>query len=224
METGGTSAVYQVLQQLGEAGVVSKSFEDSWLEALEGALAVGDRLVIGAEQVDAAFEHIVQLLMDSGALLRSRSHASAAFFAISALEEIAKVHVGMFRRSGEKVQRRKDPLFHHAEKHRLAAVPTIAMGSRLQRVFGEERMHALMDKAATGGLISVREAALYLTNNGGELIIPKVAVDPALSRDLLLFAIEAFDDALVGFTTNSFALAETTDNLFDEVSAMDAGR
>jgi AbiV family abortive infection protein len=60
-------------------------------------------------------------------LLEAGSHATAAFLAITALEETANVHIGKFRRSTEPVARRKDPLYGHAEKHRLGLGPTIAM-------------------------------------------------------------------------------------------------
>ena len=85
-------------------------------------------------------------------LLEDGSHASTVFLAIKALEETAKIHIGMYRNADDAAPRRKDPLFRHDKKHCIAASPTIAMGSRLKEAVGEKRMHELIKIARNGQL------------------------------------------------------------------------
>jgi|SRR5688572_2801493 len=132
----------------------------AWWESVSNALGVGQRIANSVEEFDEAGEHIVQLLKDSSLLLENRSAATACFLAITALEETAKLHIDLFRHSNVTVARGKDPLFKHKEKHRIAAAPTLAMGSRLQTAIGEARLRELMDLARNGGLATLRESCL----------------------------------------------------------------
>jgi AbiV family abortive infection protein len=79
-------------------------------------------------------------------MLERGSHSTTTFLAITALEETAKVHVGMYRSAGQAIPRRKDPMYKHGQKHLLALGPTVAMGSRLQNAIGETRMTQLIHK------------------------------------------------------------------------------
>jgi AbiV family abortive infection protein len=156
------------------------------------------------------------LLLDASVLLEAGSPASAGFLAITALEETAKIHIGMYRKSAETLPRRKDVLFRHQEKHHIAAAPTLAMGSRLKRVIGEPRMHELIELARSGRFAAIRESALYLEKCDGKLRVPSVVVTRDLARDLVLLAIEAFDNAFVGYTNRSYELGEVTDQIFEK--------
>ena len=187
---------------------------DAWWKSVAGALGVGQRVANSSEDFDAASEHVVQLLNDSSLLLERRSPASACFLAITALEETAKLHVDLFRQSNVPIARSKDPLFKHKEKHRIAAAPTLVTGSRLQKAVGHERLCELMDLARNGGLVALRESCLYFEEKNGKLQTPKAAISQQLAREILLFAAEAFDDAVVGFTDKSFELGVATDELF----------
>jgi len=189
-------------------------FSKDWWASVEAATTVGQRLANSVEEFNAACEHIVRLLTDASILLEAGSHATAAFLAITAIEETAKVHIGTYRRSTTPVARRKDPLFGHSEKHKLALGPTVAMGSRLQAAIGEGRMREIMALGQAGGLVKIREAALYVAQDAGGLVTPNSAVSVDTSRELLLLAIEAFDDGLVGYTNRSLELGEATDALF----------
>lgn len=62
--------------------------------------------------------------------------------------------------------------------------------------------------------MGLREAALYVAQDDVELKTPAQAIAPSTARELLLLAIEAFDDALVGYTNHTFALGEETDQIF----------
>jgi AbiV family abortive infection protein len=190
--------------------------EDQWLEALSAATTTGAPLLTGAGEVDRACDHIAELLREAVVLFRTGS-PRAAFLAITALEETAKVHVGLFRR-GEPIKRSKDPLFKHVAKHTLAAAPTVAMGRRLQSAIGEDRVNALVAAARAGVLVEQREKSLYLESGSQSLRVPSDSISPELSRELILFAIEAFDDALVGYTNHSHEVGQALDALFDETA------
>jgi AbiV family abortive infection protein len=137
-------------------------FEEEWWNSVEEALAVGQRIAVTSEEFNEALDHIVRLLIDASLLLESGSHATSCFLAITALEETAKIHIGMYRRSAEPVPRKKDALFRHDRKHHIAAAPTVVMGSRLQEAIGENRLHELLELARSGGLVNLREASLYI--------------------------------------------------------------
>lgn len=186
-----------------------------WWAAVDNALSVGTKLTNNTDELNTAMEHIVRLLLDSSMLLESGSNATSAFLAITALEETAKVHVGMFRSAMEQAPRHRDPLFDHKKKHLLAAAPTIAMGGRLGKAIGQARVVELTNMAKAGELIKLREAALYINRRGEKLEIPSDFVSKGRARELLLFAVEAFDDALVGYTNRSFEFGISTDAIFE---------
>jgi AbiV family abortive infection protein len=176
----------------------------AWWESVASALGVGQRIANSSEHFDEAGEHVVQLLRDSSLLLENNSPATACFLAITALEETAKINIDLFRHSNLPVARGKDPLFNHKVKHRIAAAPTVAMGSRLQKAIGEARLRELMESARNGGLARLRESCLYVELKDGKFQTPNAVVSPKLAREILLFAAEVFDDAVVGFTNKSF--------------------
>ena len=186
-----------------------------WWDSVHAALSVGKQLGASTEEFNLACDHIAQLLDDSSVMVERGSYGTGVFLAISALEETAKVHMGMYRRSAAPVKRSKDPLFNHEQKHRIALGPTVAMGSRLQAAIGEARMNELIELARSGGFIALREASLYIQQVGDILHTPLKATPRQLSREVLLLAVEAFDDALVGYTEHTYSLAERTNTIFN---------
>lgn len=88
------------------------------------------------------------------------------------------------------------------------------MGRRLGKAIGEQRLQEILRQAESGKLVRVREAALYFNHDGTSQHIPAEAFDVNQARELLLFAIEVFDDALVGMTNKSMELGRDADALF----------
>jgi AbiV family abortive infection protein len=191
--------------------------DDDWLAEVEAAIGAGPRLIRGAQEFNRAFDHVYRLLRDAACLFRDSSVASAMFFAITALEETAKVYVGMYRHSEDPTNRRDDPLYRHKAKHALAAAPTIPVGSRLMEAVGTEKVAALIQAARSGQLVRVREGCLYLESNQNRLRIPAEEITKEEARAVLLFSIESFDDALVGYTNHSLELGKEADDLFASV-------
>jgi AbiV family abortive infection protein len=193
--------------------------QNSWIQSVNEALAVGQSLCSNTDEFNAACDHIVQLLTDASMLLAARSHATAAFLAITAMEETAKVHIGMFRRSGAGVKRSKDPLFNHSHKHKLSTGPTVLMGSRLPAAIGEARLKVLIEMAHSGQFVHLREKALYIAQPGAELQVPLKVISREKAIGLLLLAVESFDDSLVGFTNYSMEASLKTDAIFEQWAA-----
>jgi AbiV family abortive infection protein len=86
-----------------------------------------------------ACDHVERLLNDAYILYNHESYGSSVFLAITAIEEVAKIHFGLYRNNegAENVPRHQDSLFNHREKHRLGLLPTVLMGSRLLKAVDE---------------------------------------------------------------------------------------
>ncbi|MES2523239.1 MAG: AbiV family abortive infection protein [Gemmatimonadota bacterium] len=178
------------------------------------ALTTGASLIGNSRDVDRASEHIFHLLTDAYTLYGHGSYATAAFLAITAFEETAKSHIAMYRAVDHPVKRGKDPLLNHGKKHLLGALPSIAMGTRLGDALGQARVEQLLAEARGGRLVALREAALYVVLDTTGVRVPADVVTRERARELILFAIEAFDDALIGYTARSFETSKRTDTMF----------
>lgn len=190
----------------------------NWWLAVENAVVTGKPVFATIPELDEACEHVVALARDASVMIANGSYSTAAFLAITALEETAKIHVSIFRRGNNVLPRRNDPLHQHKAKHILALGPTVSMGNRLPKLIGSDRMTELISICHVGGLVRIRESALYVERSEKELLTPKKAISPTLASELLLLALEVFDDALVGYSNQSFVLSREMDRIFDQVS------
>ena len=188
--------------------------DDQWWLAIDGATNLSGKFVSTTIEFNLACDHIVELIEDASVMLERGSHSTATFLAITALEETAKVHVGMYRSAGQPIPRGKDPMYKHGKKHLLALGPTVAMGSRLQSAIGETRMNQLIQQAREGLFVRLREESLYLERKDDIFVTPKSIISKLQAREILLLTIEAFDDALVGYTDHTYACSKRTDGIF----------
>lgn len=191
-----------------------EKIDEAWWLAIEHATTQSGKFITTTVEFNLACDHIVDLIEDASVMLERGSHSTAAFLAITSLEEIAKVHLGMYRSRGKSPSRKKDPMYKHGAKHLLALGPTVAMGSRLQDAIGDTRMRQLIQQARDGMFVKLREAALYLERTDDALVTPKSVVSKMQAREVLLLTIEAFDDGLVGYTDHTYACAGRTDEVF----------
>lgn len=191
----------------------------------EAATRTGSLLFGNESRIDdfnRGCQHVFGLLADAHTLYAAKSYASAAFLAITAIEEIAKIDIGSMRH-GERTMparnRRDDHLFNHSSKHAIALQEIIKMGNRLPKAIGEQRVADLMAMADSGALVALREAALYTANVRGKFQCPAEVITATLAKELLLLALEAWDDRLVGLTSYTYELDSPLAKLFDEVAA-----
>lgn len=194
--------------------------DDAGLRAIEAALQVGGFTIYDSADFNKAFDHITVLLEDAVLCLEHNSLGTSVFLAITAIEETAKIHVAMFRRSGGRpptARRSDDPLYSHRKKHTMAVLPTVFMAERLVKAIGAERCVYLQKAAVAGKLTELRESALYVHNAGKTLLTPKDVISADTAREMLLLSIEVLDDALVGYTNHSMERSRFTDTLFARV-------
>lgn len=184
---------------------------------IEGLKRSDENLIQGSIELDKAIDHIVQLIRDACSLYSCGSFASSAFFGITACEEVAKAHIGLFTDGNNPAQKGRNFFRDHNTKHKMAALPTVPMGHRLGDAIGERQLQRIMKLAQNSGFVKCREDFLYFRRQSGILIVPKEKIDKKFTRALALFAIEVFDDALVGLTNHSFEAGEITDALFETV-------
>jgi AbiV family abortive infection protein len=191
------------------------------LLSVEAALAYGGHYFDKPEDFDLAVDHVAELLDNAVALFERGSAGSSLFLAVTAIEETAKAHVGLFRRDKPPpAPKGRDPFQDHREKHRMAILPTVFMSERLTSALGQERADALHEEAQTHGFVEMREAALYCAWGPSGFKSPKDVISKRKAWDYLILAIEAAADALVGVSNHSNEIGVTWDDLFKQVLAM----
>lgn len=193
------------------------------LETVEKAVENGSPLFgqnTASDDFNRACDHILLLIEDSFSCHIRQSFGSSVFLAITAIEEIAKAEIGIYRRSekNDEVKRHKDPLFNHLSKHRMAILTTVFMGKRLEDALGKERCEQLLSEVAEGSLRELRENALYFQNVDGQFITPRELINKDKSKEILLLAIEAADDRLIGYTEHTGVIEEKLNKLFEETT------
>jgi len=186
-------------------------------ELIAGMARTDENLIQSAEDLDKTIDHIVQLIQDSCNLYLNGSFPSSAFLSITACEEVAKAHIGSFTDGTHPVKNGRNVFRDHKTKHQMAALPTVPMGQRLEEALGKTELQRIMNMAQNSGFVQARENALYFQRENSKLVVPTEKVDKKLARSLALFAIEVFDDALVGLTNHSYEMDDITDALFDTV-------
>ncbi|SPD74699.1 conserved hypothetical protein [uncultured Desulfobacterium sp.] len=186
-------------------------------ELIQGIARTDENLIQSAEELDKTVDHIVQLIQDSCTLYMKGSYPSSAFLSITACEEVAKAHIGSFTDGKHPDKKGRNIFMDHKTKHQMAALPTVPMGKRLEDALGKDELQRVMNMAQNAGFVQTRENALYFQRENGSLVIPSEKIDKKLARTLALFAIEVFDDALVGFTNHSYEIHDITDALFEQV-------
>lgn len=148
------------------------------------------------------------------------AHMELLFLSITAIEETAKAEIGLYRRNNEDIKKKeKRPSFDHLTKHRMAILPTVLMGRRLADVIGEARCRALRKEVASGSLKELREKALYFYNSNGRLLSPKDVITRNKAKEIILLAIEAIDDRLVGYTGHTGIIEMRLNQIFADVSS-----
>lgn len=195
---------------------------DAFRSAMESSISVdGDLFLESTSEFNDCLDHIVQLINDSVVLYESGSYSTSVFLSISVIEEIGKTEIACYRFiiPGVKEKIRRDPLKDHETKEILGSRSgTIAMGSRLNKAIGDNQINEIMQLSCSGGLKRMRESSLYWDRVDGKIKIPEDRFDKEFARALLLYAIESFDDALIGYTEYSFQIDNETDLLFERVA------
>ena len=168
------------------------------------------------EELNKCLDHVVQLLSDSYVLYINNSYTSSSFLAISVLEEVGKIQMGIFIKGSDSYVR-KDKLRDHKSKQIVGASHTICIGERIKNSISNENLEKIFKFIYSGELKDLREKAIYCDRKNNNIVTPKDLITQELARNLLLFAIESFDDNLLGWTDYSIELSKKTDLFFETI-------
>lgn len=168
------------------------------------------------DEFNKCLRHIAQLISDAYILYNEGSFSTSLFLSITIIEEVGKIHMGLFIKKASST--RNDPLRNHVSKQKIASNYTISLGFRLRKAIGEKRIKELLGMSYSGKFMELRNSSLYCDCVDDKLVIPVERVSKTLSKEILLLAIESFDDNLVGYTNYSMELSNQIDNIFSELS------
>ena len=169
------------------------------------------------EELNKCLDHVVQLISDSYVLYINNSYTSSSFLAISVLEEVGKIQMGIFIKGSDSYVR-KDKLRDHKSKQIVRASYTICMGERIKNAISNENLEKIFKFIYSGELKDLREKVIYCDRKNNSIVTPKDLITQEFARNLLLFAIESFDDNLVGWTNYSIELSKKTDLFFEIIA------
>lgn len=170
-----------------------------------------------SKQLNKCVEHIFNLIRDAYVLYINNSVASAAFFSIAAIEEVGKVHMGMYVSHTDEFVK-KDKLRDHKTKQIVGANYTVSMSERITQAIGKDELQKIYSIIYSGGLKNIREASIYCDRKDEKIVVPNEIINKKFSRNLLLFTIELFDDNLLGYTEYTFDIANQVDTIFEIVA------
>ncbi|MGN0178943.1 MAG: AbiV family abortive infection protein [Monoglobaceae bacterium] len=168
-------------------------------------------------EFNKCIEHLFQLITAAYTLYMSEAFPSSVFLSITVIEEVAKIHMGIYAKSSDKYVK-KDKLRDHETKEIIGANCTIYMSERIKKAIDTEKLETIFELAYSGKLKELREKSIYCEFKDGKIVIPHDIINKEFSKNMLLFAIESFDDNLVGYTNYSMDISKKTGILFDKVA------
>lgn len=171
---------------------------------------------LSVDEFNTMAAHVGVLLEDAVACFCRHSYGTCAFLSVTALEETAKTEMLGFRGRPGIARTRKDPLLDHASKHKIAVRPTTFI-SWLPKILGQEACARLQKEAEEGALKHIREAALYVHLDNSGVSTPAAVIDRGRAWELLLLALVAADDVLVGWTNATNIMGERFHALISQV-------
>lgn len=183
------------------------------VEVLKGA---SNFKVESVEEFNKGIEHIIRLIKDSAILYKDESYASSYYLSVIVIEEVAKIHMGLYVQYEDKEKRNK--LYDHKTKDIIGCNYTLTLGARLKDAIGQETIEKIINESYSGNLKDNREKAIYCSRVNNQYVVPSDLYSREDARNMLLFAIESFDDNLVGYTDYSLKQSKETNLIFTEIS------
>ena len=191
--------------------------KDFYFDKIESILNGSSNFYISSnEELNKCLDHVVQLISDSYVLYINNSYTSSSFLAIRMLAEVGKIQMWIFIKGSDSYVR-KDKLRDHKSKQIVGSSYTICMGERINNAISNENLEKIFQFIYSGELKDLREKAIYCNRKNNNIVTPKDLITQELARNLLLFAIESFDDNLVGWTDYSIELSKKTDLFFETI-------
>ena len=167
-----------------------------------------------------ALKHIENLIEGSLLLFQNKFYSQSLFMTITALEEISKAEVCIFRGFSEKpnVKRSKDGLFNHKTKHLIASNEIFFKFTKAEKIFGKEKMREIQEMLENGNFIKLREESIYFESTKNGLQIPHKISNELDSRIMLFLCIELFEDRFLGLSKDADLVSERITSKLDYLS------
>lgn len=151
-------------------------------------LSSGFKVVPGPSQEEILrqlfqiIKHADGLWNDATLLFRKKKYATACFLSIVCIEECAKINFGEFQfyfaavqpKTSSANRGRRNPLSSHVRKHFLAACAGALVNSRMDNIFGMERVDFFISECEKGKLEKLRQSCLYsdIDQSGNKVLLP----------------------------------------------------
>ena len=91
------------------------------------------------------------------------------------------------------------------------------MDDRLTDAVEEEDLKEIFDLYNSGALKDLKNDSLYCERRSDTILLPADHIDDKFARNMLLFAIQAYEDNLAGFSLYAIEISKKTDKLFEEI-------
>ena len=164
-------------------------------------------------------KHIENLIDSSLLLLKNRFYSQSLFLTITALEEISKTEVCIFRGFNDKpiVKRSKDGLFNHKTKHLIASNEIFFEFSKGKKFFGKEKVDDIQRKLENGNFLKLREESIYFESTENGVKLPNKIIDELDSRLILFLCIELFEDRFLGWSKDADLISNRITSKLDSL-------
>lgn len=88
------------------------------INKIENALNIMSNFKVNPSDFDRCIDHVINLIDDAVLLYKNESYSTATFLAVTIIEEVAKIHIGLFTKTStdRKLKKSKDPLHNHKTK------------------------------------------------------------------------------------------------------------
>lgn len=189
------------------------------MDTVRGVLNRGSDFVVSSkDEFNEGIDHIFGLIKDSFLLYENGSYPTSYYLSIIVIEEVAKLHMGLFVPPHVPgTNRKQDKLYDHKTKDIIGCNFTVSLSDRLRNAIGLPAIEKICNEAYNGDLKNKRERAFYFAPQNGRLVFPYEQYSKEDTKNILLFAIESFDDNLAGYTDYSLEKSSETDRIFNKI-------
>ena len=170
-----------------------------------------DFVIKTTDEFNKCADHIYDLLNSSSILYERGIFSSSIFFSIAAVEEIVKVYNSLFSKNVDGYAG-KD-----MGKKIFGPGYELWMDDRLTDTVEEEDLRAIFDLYNTGDLMDLKRDSVYSNRRQDTMTMPADIIDKKSARNMLLFAIQAYEDNLAGYSLYAINVSKKTDKLFEEL-------
>ena len=170
-----------------------------------------DFVIKTSDEFNRCIDHIYDLLNSSHVLYDKGLFPSSSFFSIAAIEEIVKVYNSLFSKNVD------GHVAKGTGKKIFGPDYYLWMDDRLTDAVEEEDLKAIFDLYNSGGMTNLKLDSVYTNRRSDRMTIPVDLVDKKYARNMLLFAIQAYEDNIAGYSLYAINISKKTDKLFKEV-------